>query len=108
MHAGIKEAAMKISALIACGAGLVLVAFGSGLVLGRQFPSKRFERFWETRYLLNANSGKLCDPFKDPNANPANLSDLFPSKDAQSASANPIDQAITGVWKTSYPPACGK
>ena len=61
-------------ALVACGVG-----FGSGVFVGRQFPAKHFERFGESRFLLNPSTGKICDPFKNP-----------------SAAANPIDQAIDG------------
>ena len=78
------------------------VGFGSGLLVGRQFPAHRFEKFGETRYLLDPTAGKLCDPFKDPK------------------SPNPIDQALTAPpesldkflgnaakpTQSNYPPPC--
>ena len=51
--------------------GLALgVGFGSGLLVGRQFPSHRFERFGESRYLMEPATGRVCDPFKDPKEDP--------------------------------------
>jgi hypothetical protein len=40
------------------------------LLVGRQFPAHRFERFGDTHYLLDPTTGRVCDPFKIPNANP--------------------------------------
>jgi hypothetical protein len=86
--------------LIACGVG-----FGSGLLVGRQFPVHRFERFGESRFLLDPTTGRVCDPFKNP-----------------SESGNPIDQTLANNASpirdangfqlakpvSNYPPPCGK
>jgi hypothetical protein len=45
--------------IIACGIG-----FGSGLLVGRQFPAHRFERFGNSSYLFDPTNGKVCNPFK--------------------------------------------
>lgn len=66
------------------------IGFGSGLLIGRQFPIQRFQKFGDTRYLLNPTTGLVCDPFKNP-----------------IVSANPIDQAF-GASAPGYPPPCGK
>ena len=48
-------------AIIAC-----IVGFGFGLLVGRHFPDHSYQKYGETRYLLDSAAGKLCDPFKDP------------------------------------------
>jgi len=79
---------------------LVGIGFGSGLLVGRQFPAHRFERFGETVYLFDPTTGKICNPFKNPNA-----------------PANPIDKVLGETDSngfqivkpdTNYPPPCGK
>ncbi len=78
------------------------VGFGSGLLVGRQFPAHRFERMGESWYMMDATTGKVCNPFKDPNT-----------------PTNPIDQALTNnqpntpnfyskAINPSYPPPCEK
>lgn len=79
----------------------VAVGFGSGLLVGRQFPAHRFERLGESWYVMDTTTGRVCNPFKDP-----------------TATTNPIDQGLTGekdangfsIVKTTpaYPPPCGK
>jgi hypothetical protein len=92
------------------------VGFGSGLLVGRHFPTRSFQKFGDTRYVLDPTTGKVCDPFKDPNANPADLSDLFPPAPATSGSQTAKDAtdpfAAYGGHEikpaSHYPPACGK
>jgi hypothetical protein len=80
-------------------AGGVAVGFGSGLLVGRQFPAHRFERFGETRFLLDPTTGKVCDPFK----NPAGAS-AGPSQQGES-----LDEYLKQFQPSSnYPPPCGK
>jgi hypothetical protein len=65
---------------IACGIG-----FGSGLLVGRQFPAHSFQKFGQ--YLLDPTTGHVCDPSKDPK------SDLF----------------LKAIGREpTYPLACGK
>ena len=96
---------MKISVLIASGTGLFLLSFGSGLLVGRQFPSRRFERFGESHYLMEPATGKVCDPFKDPKETGNPFAHAF---DPNTTPKNPIDQTVGDVWKTPYPPPCGE
>ena len=93
--------------VIACGVG-----FGSGLLVGRQLPAHRFERFGETRFLLDPTTGKVCDPFKDPNAAPVDLTDLFGPNAPQQGKSAPDPFAAYGGHEVkpapNYPPPCGK
>jgi hypothetical protein len=79
-------------AIIAC-----IVGFGVGLLIGRQFPAYRYQKYGETRYLLDSSNGKLCDPFKDP-SDLANLMDSTGPKDANGFQ----------ITRPAYPPPCGK
>ena len=49
---------------------LVGLGFGSGFLIGRQFPAHRYERFAETRFLFDSATGQICDPLKEANRNP--------------------------------------
>lgn len=97
---------------IACGMG-----FGSGLLIGRKFPAHTFQRFGDTRYLLDATTGKVCDPFKDPKEDPFARYAIDPN------TGKPVDPfaAYGGHAVTpppgyvldpppapTYPPACGR
>jgi hypothetical protein len=86
----------------------VVVGFGSGLLVGRQFPARRFERFGESRFLLEPATGKMCDPFKDPKANPIDQAlapDPFVPYGGHATDSNgfPIVKPAS-----NYPPPCGK
>lgn len=70
----------------------VVFGFGCGVLTGRQFPAHHFERFGESRYLLDSATGKVCDPMRDPKANPID------EKDANGFT----------IVKPAYPPACEK
>jgi hypothetical protein len=43
------------------------LAFGGGLLVGRQFPAHHYERLGQTAFLYDTTSGKTCNPFKDDN-----------------------------------------
>jgi hypothetical protein len=93
---------------IACGMG-----FGSGLLIGRKFPAHTFQRFGDTRYLFDAATGKVCDPFKDPKAstNPfAHLTDQNGPSSAESPADPSSDPYAKYIVKppSNYPPPCGK
>lgn len=105
-------------AIVAC-----IVGFGVGLLIGRQFPAHGYQKYGETRYMLDSATGKLCDPFKDPketgnpfdhafDPNTPKDANGFPvAKDAPSSSADPF--AAYGGHEikppaSNYPPACGK
>ena len=84
--------------------GAIGLGFGSGLLIGRQLPAHRFERFGESWYVLDSTTGKVCNPLKDPNANPTDLSDLFPPNKPAT-----IPDGFQIVKPASnYPPACSK
>jgi len=55
------------------------VGFGSGLLVGRHFPVHRFQKFGETRYVIDSTTGKICDPFHDPHGNPIDQALADPS-----------------------------
>lgn len=81
--------------------GVGALVFGSGVFVGRRFPSHRFEKFGETRYLLDATTGRVCDPFKDPKADPFAQYRVKPN-----ASTNPFDHLTDqgGSAPASGPP----
>jgi hypothetical protein len=84
--------------------GTVGLGFGSGFLAGRKFPAHRYERFGESWCVLDSTTGKVCNPLKDPNANPTDLSDLFPpNKPATDANGFQIVKPTP-----DYPPPCGK
>jgi hypothetical protein len=106
---------------VACGAG-----FGSGLLIGRQYPAHHFVRFGNSSYLLDPTTGKVCNPFKSPKET-ANIIDRAsgasnpaPAYDANGfqivknpADASPDPFAAYGGHEIKpaqpdYPPACGK
>ena len=91
---------LVIGAIVTTGVG-----FGSGLLVGRQFPVRRFERFGESRYLVEPATGKVCDPFKDPKDTGNPFDHAF---DPTATSKNPVDQSLADIWKAPYPPPCGK
>jgi hypothetical protein len=97
-----------VTLFVALVVGSCAVGFGSGLVIGRHFPARTFQKYGETRYLLDSASGKLCDPFKDPNANVI---------DQKLVGSPPPGFVLEGTQNTdgtikpiqsNYPPACGK
>jgi hypothetical protein len=46
--------------------GAVAVALGVGFLAGRQLPAHHYQRFGESRFLLDTATGKVCDPMKNP------------------------------------------
>jgi hypothetical protein len=73
--------------------GACIVGFGSGLLVGRQFPAHHYERFGNSSYLLDPATGKVCDPFKTQN-------------DPQPASKSTPDLSDLFSPKPSGPPSC--
>ena len=41
--------------------GVVVVGFGSGWLVGRQFPAHRFEKMDSSHYLYDTSTGYVCD-----------------------------------------------
>lgn len=78
---------------IAVFAGVVAIGFGSGLLIGRQFPAHRWERIEGSPYLYDSSTGKSCNPLKDPKE-----------------SSNLIDQGFgaPAAKYPDYPPSCIK
>jgi len=93
-----------------------LIGFGIGVITGRQFPAHHFERFGASRYLLDSATGKICDPMRDPNANPLDealaSSASKPQDDPFAAygghAVSPKDANGFPIVKPAYPAACGK
>lgn len=100
-----------------CGAALILavsLGFGSGLLVGRQFPARHFERFGNSSYLLDPSTGRICDPFKDPSGVAGKPPPGFVLEGTQSANASqnaskpaPDLSDLFGS-KPSGPPSCKK
>ncbi len=40
----------------------VVAAFGAGALTGRQFPTHHYQKFGESRYVLDTTTGQVCDP----------------------------------------------
>jgi hypothetical protein len=78
---------MKAWILAVALAGSLGLGFGSGLLVGRQFPAKHYERFGTSTYLYDVSTGKLCNPFPPPNQ--ALLSDTEKINAAWGAATNP-------------------
>lgn len=93
--------AKGITLFVAIIAVICLAGFGSGILVGRQFPAHSFQRLGDSRYLLDPTTGRVCDPFKDPQADPFAQFAVDP-KTGKSPSE------ISGVVEPTYPPACGK
>jgi len=72
--------------------GACVAGFGSGLLVGRQFPAHHFERFGNSSFLLDPATGRVCDPFKAPKT------------------GNIVDDALSDArsGNPSGPPACEK
>jgi len=77
--------------------GIALVTFGVGLFIGRAFPAHHYQRYGDTRYMLDTSSGKMCDAF------PAEV------KDANGFTVvhpNKVDQEIAENASRSFYPRC--
>jgi hypothetical protein len=74
--------------LIAAGLG-----FGSGLLVGRQFPAHHWRQIEGTAYLYDSSTGQPCSALK----NPRESSNLFDQAAGAPAAKSP-----------GYPPPCGK
>src|ERR1700691_3579661 len=96
-----------IAVFVLLVSGAVAIVFGSGCLVGRQFPAHHFERMGESWYVLDTTTGKVCSPFRDPNADPfaKYAVDTTTGKPVGPTDANgfPLVQSAS-----SYPPACGK
>jgi hypothetical protein len=92
--------------LVAVGVIGLLLGFGGGVLTGRLFPTHHFERYGESRYLLDSATGRVCDPMRNPNANPLDEALKTPQADSKD---DPF-AAYGGhlVQPTFTPPACGK
>ncbi len=81
----------------------IVIGFGFGLFVGRQFPAHRFERLGESWYVLDTTTGKVCNPFKDPNASTNIIDQALNPNAPKDANGFPI---VTPA--PNYPPPCGK
>ena len=73
-----------------------VIVFGSGLLVGRQFPAHHYERYGNSTYLLDSATGKVCE-----------LGLLAGSRDAASPSATHILGVPDDIISTQ-PPLCNK
>lgn len=60
------------------------ICFGSGLMVGRQFPTHRFEKMANSHYLYDTTTGRVCDFWPSP-----------------ATTNNPIDQ----IWAANSQPS---
>jgi hypothetical protein len=95
-----------IAVFIMLISGAVAAGFGSGLLIGRQFPAHHYERFGETRYLLDSTTGKVCDivpldywASKGYGGGDASHPDTGPSA---------IPPSLTTFLGSTNPPPCNK
>ena len=95
---------MKTWIVIIAFAGTLALGFSSGLLVGRQFPAKHFERFGTSMYLYEVSTGKMCDPFPAPNPFEQFGGTAF--QPAPTASTNPYAEFKTP--QSSPPPPCVK
>jgi hypothetical protein len=84
--------------------GACIVGFGSGLLVGRQYPAHHFEQYGNSSYLLDTSTGKLCDPFSDNSDKRASWSVAL----APETSKPTPDLKNIFDSKPSGPPACEK
>jgi len=82
-----------MSKWIAFGVLAGIWLFGAGLLIGRQMPAHRFERFGTTGYLLDASTGRLCLAFPESKENPIDQ--------ALAPKPNIFDQATAGKSDTT-------
>jgi hypothetical protein len=66
-----KGSSIPMKSLLMVGILSLLFGFSCGLFTGRLFPAHHFERFGESRYLLDSATGRVCDPLPKPNVDPA-------------------------------------
>lgn len=72
-----------------------LVLFGSGLLIGREFPRRHYQLLREgSSYLLDTSTGKLCEVVLSP--------PLAGQENEEDASAKYFNQ-LTGHKKTKSP-----
>ncbi|HKD83972.1 MAG TPA: hypothetical protein VKB58_04425 [Terriglobales bacterium] len=57
--------------------GAVAVALGVGFLSGRQFPAHHYQKFGESRFLLDTATGLVCDPLKQRPINPKDPFAIF-------------------------------
>lgn len=89
---------------VCVGVVVCAVCFGSGLLVGREFPARHYERFGNTSYLLNTSTGKVCDPmFKATAPSVYEQQGVAPG----SFPAPPPGFTIVPI-KNTYPPSCSE
>ncbi len=102
---------MKTWVLVVVVVGSLGLGFVGGLLTGRQFPAKHYERFGESWYLLDPATGRVCNPLKDPKAS-QNLLDqgLAGAQGANPSASDPFaaygGHEIKSV--SNFPPPCSE
>lgn len=87
-----------LAVLFALGNG-----FGAGLLIGRQFPARHYEKLNQsTSYLFDVNTGQICNPVQYPTATyDANGLEIVKP-------ADPMAAYRAMAAGPAYPPPCGK
>jgi hypothetical protein len=90
---------------------VAVLAFGAGLLTGRQFPAHHYQRFGESKYLYDVSTGKVCAPFKTPtieqDANGVEIAKPVPNPFDSIGATNPLD-SIGAKQPDNSPPTCGE
>jgi hypothetical protein len=87
---------MKDVALFIALSGCLAVGLGLGILIGRAHPYHHYERFGDTRYyLLDSSTGKVCNPFLNPNELGGDMVD----------SGQKDDKGFS-IMVHAYPPVC--
>ena len=66
--------AKGITLFVAIIAIASMVGFGSGILVGRQFPAHHFEKMENSHYLYDTSTGHVCD-FWPTKAEPSGVSE---------------------------------
>ncbi|MHB1700793.1 MAG: hypothetical protein ACYCSN_11825 [Acidobacteriaceae bacterium] len=102
---------MKRSTIAGCALLAVAALFGSGLLVGRQFPARHYERLGQTNFLYDSASGKACNPLKAPSGEGDPFSKYLVGKIAVPAPTSG-DDLVSHIYgpnePVAYPPPCGK
>jgi hypothetical protein len=88
--------AKGITLFVAIIAIVCMAGFGSGILVGRQFPAHHYVQYGNTPYLLDSATGKVCD-----------LGSLAGTKEAANPNGIPVADLLKSL-NPSNPPPCPK
>ncbi len=77
-----------------------VVVFGSGLLVGRQFPAHHYERYGNSNYLLDSTTGRVCKPITGSETKALSFDEVYGHPNPLAGDTNPNPDPD--------PPACNK